>query len=426
MKGLIKASFRFNKVGQGCFYSGFLTHIKSKESYSIVYDCGVEGSKQYINNEINKFHVALKLKSNGRIDLLIISHFDSDHVNKIKDLIDGASSIGKIVLPYLTPAERLMVYLANTNEDGDSNDNYRSFMIDPIAFLLGANANIEEILYITGGDDTEGDLNNAIIDAPLLANESNVFTVDYSELKVEGNEPEIKTNDNISDVRVRILKDKGRLKIIAIWEFYFFNRKVDKVKLDSFINCVKNKCPDLLRVGNLTITELSELFKNTAIIKDCYKVIVSKIDINNTSLIVYHAPLYDSLNEKNNIWYRKQNIWFYKKYKTINFPGKLSTLLTGDINTVGLTFSNYIVKNGDKISVLQIPHHGAERGWDIVSLKSIIKHNVYAIINFGLGNVYGHPKQKVIDDIIIEGWKIKLNHQLKSFKYTGNFRFKTR
>ena len=72
----IKMRRVFHPVGQGAFYSeSFYTGFGT---FNMVYDCGSmsKGVDNIISNSFDK--------DNGNdIDILFISHFDSDHVNKI-------------------------------------------------------------------------------------------------------------------------------------------------------------------------------------------------------------------------------------------------------------------------------------------------------------------------------------------------------
>lgn len=415
MKEII-ANFRFNKAGQGCFYTGILTNEKSNSSFSIAYDCGTHSTKQYLINEINKFQVELRLRTGGILNLLIISHFDEDHVNELARLINGVSEIDYIVLPYLTPAERLVVFL-NSSED-DENGDYISFITDPVAFLLESGIKINHILYIVGDEGTEDNVNTSNELTPVIDND--IFRVDYKELKATD------AKENKVDDRVSFLKDKGRFKIASIWEFYFYNKPVDDALLTTLYALIESSFPKL-NFKDLTKDSLSVILSKSNLneLKKVYRSSLKIPNLNPTSLIVYHAPCYNYLGDDNYYYFGRRFRSFTINYRRSPMTGKfLSTLLTGDIYTVGLVFPTYITTNADKIIILQMPHHGSRTNWNFAVLTALIKHRIYAVINFGLGNKHKHPKQEVIDDINTVGWRIKLNHQLKSFKYAARLRYR--
>ena len=83
-------------VGQGGFYSEiFRDEINN---HCIVYDCGSE-NKQKLKSAISS-----ALPDNAPIDILFISHFDSDHVNGIKELRKH-HTIKCVVMPQLKQFE---------------------------------------------------------------------------------------------------------------------------------------------------------------------------------------------------------------------------------------------------------------------------------------------------------------------------------
>ena len=89
----------FHPVGQGAFYTE--KHLTSEGVFNIVYDCGNRGC-------VNQARPAtIKAFSNKeKIDILFISHFDSDHVSLISSLRPFPDRIDKVVLPLLTEDEK--------------------------------------------------------------------------------------------------------------------------------------------------------------------------------------------------------------------------------------------------------------------------------------------------------------------------------
>ncbi|HHF0414730.1 MBL fold metallo-hydrolase [Haemophilus influenzae] len=49
-----------------------------------VYDCGTSSSQKLIQNAVNKYNSD---KNQGNIDLLVLSHFDKDHISGVKELV---------------------------------------------------------------------------------------------------------------------------------------------------------------------------------------------------------------------------------------------------------------------------------------------------------------------------------------------------
>lgn len=73
--------FTYHNVGQGLFFEGRFQF--EDQEITIVYDCGAEKSyKSNLNSVISKFQI-----SNNHIDILVVSHFDFDHISGIRQLL---------------------------------------------------------------------------------------------------------------------------------------------------------------------------------------------------------------------------------------------------------------------------------------------------------------------------------------------------
>ncbi len=87
----------FHPIGQGAYYS------ERHDNYNIVYDCGnwknTKKADRVVENSFNK---------TDKINLLFISHFDIDHVNKI-NVLKSNFKIEKVVLPLLHKEEKKLL-----------------------------------------------------------------------------------------------------------------------------------------------------------------------------------------------------------------------------------------------------------------------------------------------------------------------------
>jgi hypothetical protein len=414
----IDANFKFNKAGQGAFYTGYFSEHMCDSHFSVVYDCGTSTSeKEYIRKAIWKFKARLLVEHNNQLDLLMISHFDDDHINEIKTLIENLSKCETIVLPYLYPEERLLVYLAQVTKKKSISQDYVEFLSDPYGFVTQF-GNIGQVIFLDGNDEnTVGAIDNP--DLPDLPREESpkgqeveAFQMDDGEIKMgvyseDLLPPEFKNLLNtVEKNKVFLCKDNCRYFIKNVWRFYFFNKKNSQRSLvEEFVERVKSTIPQFDGFEN-NVNQLRELFKWKKELAEIYKDVFKEKNLNPTSLVVLHGPLQ----------HRETGSYFKRHYHPDS--GKTDTLLTGDLYLEGITWPAYIKDNYSKISFLQIPHHGSKEKWDAVVLNSPgLKYPVIGIINFGLGNSYKHPTPKVVDDIKKMGWRIKLAHELKSFRY---------
>lgn len=95
-------------VGQGFFSSQQILYGDKK--FTCVYDCGSVSEKG--DCLLVKYMDDLK-KTTNTIDLLVLSHFDADHINGVKNLLIKFN-IKKIVIPYLNTFEKLLFLLGKS------------------------------------------------------------------------------------------------------------------------------------------------------------------------------------------------------------------------------------------------------------------------------------------------------------------------
>ena len=121
-------------VGHG----GFAAEVID-DSYLTVFDCGSDVCPVRVSHYID----AIKAYSLGPVNRLFISHFDNDHVNCIRELIDKVG-VREAVVPSI-PKELKVVYNTYTNGAYFS-----------ILNLLQNNENIERRAELVEVDDQGG------------------------------------------------------------------------------------------------------------------------------------------------------------------------------------------------------------------------------------------------------------------------------
>lgn len=88
----------FHPIGQGAFYS------ERHDGFNMVYDCG-----GLPKTKLSEKLVKQSFRKSDSIDILFISHFDSDHINQIATLKNHCSKIKVVVLPLLEEFEQKML-----------------------------------------------------------------------------------------------------------------------------------------------------------------------------------------------------------------------------------------------------------------------------------------------------------------------------
>ena len=95
----------FWNVGQGLFSSGRI-QMGDAPSFHWVYDCGTNSSPKLIQNAVQKYN---QQENNADIDLLVLSHFDKDHISGVKELLKNGRKIKRWVVPYYPLWQRLVI-----------------------------------------------------------------------------------------------------------------------------------------------------------------------------------------------------------------------------------------------------------------------------------------------------------------------------
>jgi len=144
-------AYTFHPVGQGLFTSGWFTRAH-KRPFRWVYDCGTSNSQALLTSAMDGLQSESVGTRNGRakIDLVAISHFDADHVSGLLALLNRFD-IGILLLPYLTPWQRLKIAL---REDASARSDLLACLIAPTAFLLSRDGegSIDRILLVPSGE----------------------------------------------------------------------------------------------------------------------------------------------------------------------------------------------------------------------------------------------------------------------------------
>jgi beta-lactamase superfamily II metal-dependent hydrolase len=133
----------FWPVGQGAFYSEKLKFDDGKE-FNIVYDCGSK-KKELVHPLIDEFF------EGTTIDILFISHFDSDHVNGVPGLKNKAR-IKNVVVPLIHNNDKILLdfYYDKINK----NLELRTLVSSPEKYF-GENTNVIFITPENNYDDSE-------------------------------------------------------------------------------------------------------------------------------------------------------------------------------------------------------------------------------------------------------------------------------
>ncbi|WP_294264183.1 hypothetical protein [uncultured Chryseobacterium sp.] len=399
---MLESNFEFHPVGQGCFYSGY---IKYEDFYfNMVYDCGTVSPRNFLTHEINKY----KTNVQGDLDILIISHFDEDHINGVFELLQG-TTCKNLIIPYYEPIERLILAISSAETDGGD---YIEFLQNPITYFIERDFKIDRIIVIgRPNNDSDKVLNSDNISPDTVIDENKGFILqadfyDKADSIILQDIAEIDKNILIHS-KIKFLKKPYRVQI-QFWEFIFYLRNHSNQLL---VQKVTKEINDLIISKGITILDLFDI----EYLKDL-KIIYEKNfnnDFNNTSLVTYHGPI-----KNDNL---RTYFWCEPHCRLQEYNNKSGTLLTGDISLKTRDsiqkLINYYDHYMEKICFFQVPHHGAKANWNLTTSNELPAFCVY-IINHGIGRK-NHPGLEVIENIRTNYGTshLKLCNEVEDFRY---------
>lgn len=314
-------------VGHGGFFTEEL--CEGNDCFNVVYDCGTRNGVQSLEQNINQ---AFQKKTT--IDLLFISHFDSDHVNGL-GLLRKKSHLNehtKVVIPFHYPE-----YFA---------------LLNP--FLYTYYERCMNIIRSTGATIIE-------------VEEMNPFEESETWLDSDGGG----NHSFVSFGHLRgIIPSGSRIVLSPKWVYVPFNLNNSKVFFDTFEDEVRNQLG--MDIGDMTPLELEQ---NVDILRGIYQLIGEKNDrsfnINSNSLIVLSYPTKEVNSCNTLIGLRKFS------------ADAVSALYTGDAYLKDFTkgsfpFSYYTALKytlrkyvNMPIGLFQISHHGSNSNYDTLLRNEI-------------------------------------------------------
>ena len=466
--GRLRQSFTIHPVGQGLFYSCNISR-QEQVTFRMVFDCGSKTAGA--GQEEVALYRDPDFLAKKKLDLLVISHFDSDHVNHIGRLLNDDIKIKRLVMPFITFEERLYLVLDMLRERGfyrDDDDFAVKVILDPLTTLAG---NFDEgfegyIIQSDPGEPVKGSERSG--NSERSQEEDGRVTFDFPDYATQpaatGQDLIIPANlqesiKSVKDSRPGHASAPGTR--LYIMDFLFYRKSFgekdivfyEEVKLaflkwkkiddslspEEFIAAV---CESIKTIRSAT--EIKKLFKaaaKTAGFKAGKGADIT--NLNTTALCLLHRNLnlvdyaaggrFEPENE-----YQKERLQIDRLQKfladhssrvRINDPELLvhhiwhdrywSTVLSQFPNTM-LTSDSFLLTAEDVKAFLnkyrdyypdfwliQIPHHGSKENSDAV-LHSNIPTGKKSFINYGTQNTHSHPSDSVILSLVTSSLSTRL------------------
>ncbi|WP_345951292.1 DUF6530 family protein [Mucilaginibacter sp. PAMB04274] len=408
-KRMIISDWNFYKAGQGCFYGGQITS-RGSQQFSMIYDCGSTQGTAILKKEISEFKKLIGSEKQHNLDLLIISHFDADHVNQLDYLLTNCK-VKVAVLPYLFPIERLYLYFANGYDDTTDDDLYSGFIQDPAGFLL--QRGVDQVIFITGNGEVDGLVNNnPNPNGPQGSPDtSEIKNNQLFDLKIGLDDQDARLFyqeqamiDAKYSGKVKFKKGGGDICAGLYWQFYFYQIRQEPTDIAAFRAQIKHTFEIELENGYIEGEDLKKIFKYQDRVDQLKKVFKRYFkETNSTGIVVMHGPINHSFALLST---PREQDYFPDCY----------TLLTGDTN-MKKGWSRFINDRIIQTHIVQVPHHGSKVNWERSKLDDL--ENTTLIMNYGTKNTYGHPNSDVRNEILLESphWQAIDNTELSRFKY---------
>ncbi|MCY6370659.1 hypothetical protein [Clostridium ganghwense] len=397
----LESSLIYHAVGNGLFSSGKLV-IKNSDNtdyvseFNYIYDCGTSNSAKILEDRINEYK-----KGNTRnFDLIVISHFDRDHVNGLEKLLNGRT-VRRLVLPYLEPKQRLSLVLKYYHR----NRKIASMIFNPTAFF---NDYAEEIIYIV---DDNKEYNEEV----EFRNNNDLLSSSRREINKES----MGSDFALTSSKAKIY-NKLELKFVQLVKFKFYNKAIDDSELTPFY---KNVDIVLDKYG----VKLDEnLFKNKIVMKKMKELYNGlSYGINNSSICMSVTP--EEENDRLTSANSKCLMSIIMGLGCFHKPcmQRFGYMFTGDLSFNDTSkyliyddFINYYRNERELMSVFTIPHHGSVHNWN-KDLLSKFK-NAEMIIT-ARGNKH-HPSPVVLGDLSLASrLNTTVNHTLNKEIYNEIF-----
>ncbi len=309
-----KQQFTIHPVGQGLFYSCCIK-LDSDVRFRMVFDCGslTAGAGQ---EEVEIYRDTDYLDKKV-LDLLVISHFDADHVKFIGELLEGGVKVKKLVMPFISFNERLFLIARHLDNNGGFNpddDFFVRFTVDPLGTLNDNLDGDSEVFLIERGpndpilpenevppENTESDNNEVRLRFDFENKISGSVDTDLIITKKPKSKV-FKINDS----------EKGKLftsSSIILMEFLFYKRTIgedeagfyekvkelffkkylidDRLSKDDLLDEIVNKVKEIAAA-----TEIKEIFRDAKNEGHFETIKGVKIDdLNTTALCMMHRNL---------------------------------------------------------------------------------------------------------------------------------------
>ena len=382
-------------VGQGCFHAGSLNLDEGSNRLHYVYDCGGENQRD-LRRQVNRYR-----EHTSSVCALFVSHFHSDHVSGLDELLSMVS-VHTVYIPYVNDMI-LLLDIIEADMEGNISGSLIEASLDPASWfgLRG----VQRVVRVMPGAPS----------APPLAEEGDIDP-DNGELRfVETpGATAVSRGRHARGVRVRadlLEMDRGILRVAALgrftgWALVPYVHPARPARMADF----KKRLRLALKLRSrqkMTSKILIDALRQPCTrkkLRQCYDGIIAGGSCrlhNRTSLSLYSGPITQVNGAVKVRWGGHGGLpVIYPPWWVYELPSdRVGWLGTGDAdlntNVVRDEWQRAFQSVRSHVSTLLLPHHGSCRNFhpDLLDFPSL----QVCVASAGRPSRYLHPSQETID-----------------------------
>lgn len=156
------------RVGHGGFHATIVQDSVTSKHLVYVYDVGACPDTALLEDAISRFVKRLVARGIERVQYVILSHIDEDHVSRLDHLLvslrDKQITVDTLTLPWLRNSSRLLA-LSRSPRRGTSTVVYQLLQSDDHVVQFATDLGVENVLFVEGesndgDDDFDGDVDS--------------------------------------------------------------------------------------------------------------------------------------------------------------------------------------------------------------------------------------------------------------------------
>ena len=375
----------FWNVGQGLFSSGRI-QMGDAPSFHWVYDCGTNSSQKLIQNAVQKYN---QQENNADIDLLVLSHFDKDHISGVKELLKNKRKIKRWVVPYYPLWQRLIIA---SLFDIQPDDEEWAFYQNPIQYLKAdfAEELKETQFLLLPAKENESEI--SITFEP--SNSDDILSFKTTE-KLSNEFDNLEPNIHWLNPDKALLFRKGE----ELFEFVLYNVPFHLLA----------KVPTNLTAFQKQVESIIQSYPNDPSL-ELKKLYLREFGRSNANIISQHLYIrycknnnpvsYNLLNRFAIFEFLEKNL--ITAYSSIK--AKSSILYTGDGSFNNHQLLSYFQsamgsERMQQISCLQVMHHGSRDNW-FKGVAAVLSPSLSVFSADETRKDYKHPHDEVVRDFL--------------------------